>query len=120
MRLLAKWPVDKNKSRARNLKLFLESEVNRLHNPRITENPEQLEDPLSGKNVKHEANMRALQEIIDNKYQQRWPTDHFKTGLFGLTQSHLAKVNADKFRFHLGLGATRWNFWKTYFEKKPE
>ncbi|CAD5218811.1 unnamed protein product [Bursaphelenchus okinawaensis] len=117
MRLLAKWPVDPNKSYERNVKYYLENQVHRLHNPRNNQNPLEMDEPLSGKNIKHDANMKAIQELIDNKYQQKWPTTHFKTGIFGVTLAQLNKINSDKFRIRLGLGATRWTYFKSLFSK---
>lgn len=59
----------------------------------------------------------AIQELVSDQHALRWPVQ-FKTGIFGLNAAQLAKLNSDSIRVRLGLGATRWTFFKSLFSRE--
>lgn len=135
MRLAAKWPIDKRKNEKRNYKYFLEKQIGWIcglsherleshRDDRPTLSPSEL--PMSY----HDANMRgrvfkddmlssflhlALRELINDEHRKRWPSTHYRSGIFGLSLQQLREANTEKAREHMGLTESRWQSFKAMF-----
>ncbi|KAI6221799.1 RRNA methyltransferase 2, mitochondrial [Aphelenchoides fujianensis] len=117
-RVVSKWPLDRHKSHARNFKPFLERDIERLFGQPDAEDLRSgiHQQPPAPPN--HHANLKALQELVENQHATKWPT-HYSTGALGLTLEQLREVNSDAFRNRLGLGGGRWNWFTRYFRSSP-
>ncbi|KAI6208719.1 hypothetical protein M3Y96_00144800 [Aphelenchoides besseyi] len=114
-RIVSKWPQDRHKSFERNFKHFLERDVKRLCGQEdLDKSQEETERTRNVVVSNHNANLKALQDLIDNQHMKTWPTN-YTSGAFGLNLKQLREVNSDDFRKKIGLDG-RWSWFKNWFK----